>query len=180
MEATLRLMAWLERAAPAAALAAGVPFFLMWQLRAWDRQLPVAVVALVHLSAFVLVSTAVVGLQLGQGTHPSGWIGWGGAGAVVTGAATSFPLLCLGLLAFGVAIARCRIHRPESGHLMAAGGAVLLLVFLNSPGFGTEVAMATPGRLAMGAGALMVAGALVDLGLAAREQREVSAGSVRA
>lgn len=166
MEATARLIAWLQRVAPACGMAAGVPFFALWQARA-DGAEPSAVATAVHLLTWALLTVALLGHQLAQGTQPLAWLGWAGVGSAIQGFLTSPFMLCVGLVLFGVSVVRCGVHRPATGHLMSAGSGLLLLTLLVVPPAGAGGLGPLVHGYLVAAGLLAVAGALLDLGLAA-------------
>jgi hypothetical protein len=91
----------------------------------------------------------------------------------------SLLLMCAGLLLFGIAIVRCKVHRPTSGVFLAVGAGLLLLSTSLAPGFGTDnsVPMPLEWLLLMDAGLLLITKAMVDLALAAATEQERSAAA---
>lgn len=173
MEGTLRLIAWMERHAGAWGTAGAALLFAYWNGLARDVAMPPVLAVSLQLVTTVLIVVGVLGHHLKQGTHPASWVGWGGAAAVGMGFFGSLLLLgCAGLVLVGISIVRCRVHRPVSGVVLAVGAAVLMVSTSFAPGFGTDnsVPMSTGWLLVMDAGLLLIAGAMVDLALAEREQ----------
>jgi hypothetical protein len=179
MEGTLRLIAWMERHAGAWGAAGAVLLFAFWNTLARDVALPPAVHTTLQLATTVLITVGVVGHQLEQGTHPASWVGWAGAAAVGMGFWGSLLLMCAGLLLFGIAIVRCKVHRSTSGVFLAAGAGLLLLSTSLAPGFGSDnsVPMPLEWLLLMDAGLVLITKAMVDLALAASAEQEQSAAA---
>ena len=179
MEGTLRLIDWMERHAGAWGAAGAVLLFAFWNALARDLALPPAVHTTLQLATTVLITVGVAGHQLEQGTHPASWVGWAGAAAVGMGFWGSLLLMCAGLLLFGIAVVRCKVHRPTSGVFLAVGAGLLLLSTSLAPGFGTDnsVPMPLEWLLLMDAGLLLITKAMVDLGLAAAARQETSAAA---
>jgi hypothetical protein len=172
MEGTLRLIAWMERHAGAWGAAGALLLFAFWNSLARDVSMPAFLALPLQLTTTVLLTVGVVGHQLQQGTHPASWVGWGGAAAVGMGFTGSLLLVCAGLILVGISIVRCRVHGAAAGVLLAVGAAVLMVSTAVAPGFGTDnsVPMGTGWLLVMDVGLVLVAWAMADLALAARER----------
>lgn len=177
MEGTLRLIGWMERHAGAWGAAGAVLLFAFWNALARDVAMPAPAHTALQLATTVLITVGVVGHQLEQGTHPASWVGWAGAAAVGMGFWGSLLLMCAGLLLFGIAVVRCKVHRATSGVFLAAGAGLLLLSTSFAPGFGSDSSVPMPLEwlLLMDAGLLLIAKAMVDLGLAAAKQETSAA-----
>jgi membrane-bound ClpP family serine protease len=176
MEGTLRLIAWMERHAGAWGAAGAVLLFAFWNALARDVALPSPVHTTLQLATTVLITVGVVGHQLEQGTHPASWVGWAGAAAVGMGFWGSLLVACAGLLLFGIAIVRCKVHRPTSGVFLATGAGLLLVSSSLAPGFGSDnsVPMPLAWLLLMNAGLVLITKAMVDLALATAAKQETS------
>ena len=171
MGGTWRLMGAMQRVGPRAGDAAGLLFFVYWNVRAREL-LPELVTIPLGLLTASLLSVAVVGYQLSQGTARSAWIGWGATAAVVQGSFLgSLTLTCAGLAVWGCAVVRGRALPRVPGLLLVAGASALFVVIFLSPGVGRGHAdLSTPWRLVRGVGLVVVAAALADLDPRTRQE----------
>ncbi len=174
MGATGRAIGWLQHAAAPLGILGAVLLVLFWNAQARGG-IPLDLAAPLHLATAVALTLGVLGHQLAHGTQVQSWVGWAGTAAVAEGFMDQLPLLCAGLAAFGVSVARSTVHRHTTGALLAAGAALLLVSWTSAPGFGTEAALPLPWRLLMAAGLLLVGSALTDLGVAAHEREHALA-----
>ena len=88
----------------------GLLFFVYWMTRARQSPVPFGLGVLVDLATVALVLVALMGYQLAQSSAPSAWLGWSGVAAVGLGFSGSLPLICAGLMLFGISIVRCGVH----------------------------------------------------------------------
>jgi hypothetical protein len=176
MGGTWRVMGAMQRIGPRAGDAAGLLFFMYWNVRARDLGLPAFVMVPLTVLTAVLLSAAIVGYQFAQGTAKASWIGWGAAAAVVMGSFMgSLTLTCAGLAVWGYSVVRCRVLPVVPGLLLTAGAAALFVIVFISPGFGRAHAdLSTPWRLVMGVCLVVVAAAFADLDPRIREAPQSS------
>lgn len=177
MEGTLRLIAWLERHAGSWGAAGALLLFAYWNCVARDLALPSLVGVPLQLAATALFTVGIVGHQLEQGTHPSSWVGWGGAAAVGMGFAGSLLLSCAGIILFGASMVSCRVHRATTGLILLSGATLLLLATTLAPGFGTDasVPMGAGWLLVMNAGLVLIGGAMIELAVAQKQEQHSTA-----
>jgi hypothetical protein len=162
----------LERVGPLAGDAGGLLFFAYWTTRSREIVLPAIISMLLDLAAVVLMGTALLGYQLVQTDAPRAWVGWAGVAAVALGFDGSLPLLCAGLVLFGLSVAWGGVFPRLPGWLLVVGGVVLMLGWTFAASFGRAYAEPSSWwEAAMGAALVMVAAALADLDVLGREQR---------
>ncbi|HEV7148738.1 MAG TPA: hypothetical protein VGN48_17240 [Pedococcus sp.] len=162
----------LERLGPLAGDAGGLLFFAYWSTRSRAIALPPMVAVLLDLATLVLMTTAVLGYQLIQDEMPRAWVGWAGVAAVGLGFGGSLPLLCAGLVLFGLSVTWGGVFPQLPGWLLVVGGLVLMMGWTYASNFGRAFARPSPWwEAAMGAALVMVAAALADLDVLGREQR---------
>ncbi|HEY7722539.1 MAG TPA: hypothetical protein VIB11_11940 [Pedococcus sp.] len=173
MEGTLRLIAWLERHAGTGGAAGALLLCAYWNSVARDLALPSLLGVPLQLAATLLFTLGIVGHQLEQGTHPSSWVGWGGAAAVGMGFAGSLLLACAGIILVGASMVSCGVHRATTGRVLMAGATALLLATTLAPGFGTDnsVPVGWGWLLVMNAGLVLIAGAMIDLAVAQKQEQ---------
>lgn len=164
MGTTDRVVAFIRRTTPYLGLVGGLVFFAYWFVRAREVPLPAGVGMLLDVATVLLLGTAVLGYQLAQGVVPGAWVGWAGVAAVLEGLVSSPPSVCLGLVLLGVSIARCGVHPPVPGIIMAVSGFALFVSYFLSAGFGRGHAeMGMLGRAVTGLALVGVAASLADL-----------------
>ena len=161
MGMTDRVVALVRRTTPYMGLGGGLLFFAYWFVRARDVALPTGVGPLLDAATVLLLGTAVLGYQLAQGLEPGAWVGWAGVAAVLEGLVSSPPSVCLGLVLLGISIARCGVHPPVPGIIMAVSGLALFASYFMSAGFGRGYAEV--GLLAKGVMGLALVGVAVSL-----------------
>lgn len=170
MQAPSPIVVRLERVGPLAGDTGGLLFFAYWSTRSRAIALPPMVSMLLDLATLVLMTTAVLGYQLVQGDPPRAWVGWAGVAAVGLGFGGSLPLLCAGLVLFGLSVAWGGVFPRLPGWLLAAGGVVLMLGWTFASAFGRAYAEPSAWwEAAMGAGLIMIAAALADLDVLGRQ-----------
>ena len=171
---TERLMDRLKRRGPLCGDIGGLLFFVFWMTRARQSPVPFGLGVFVDLATVTLVLVALMGYQLAQSSAPSAWLGWSGVAAVGLGFSGSLPLICAGLMLFGISIVRCGVHPRLPGWLLLGAGWVLMVSVGLAPGFGRQWANLSAGWSAvMGAALVVVAAALADLDVIERaEARE--------